>query len=109
MDAYLSAGRPTRPHIAFALVAPPDVDVLPYPEAVVEPAAERYPVLVDHAWESGFGLALGDPAGDDRRGVRARRMVHPPADGRRTACLDDGRADVAARFVAGGPPARTGR
>ncbi|MGA4544168.1 hypothetical protein ACPA54_29685 [Uniformispora flossi] len=62
MDAYLPAGQPTRPHIAFALVAPPDADVLPYPEALVEPAAERYPVLVDHAWESGFGLAVGDPA-----------------------------------------------
>lgn len=62
MDAYLPAGQPTRLHIAFALVAPHDADVPPYPEAVVEPAAERYPVLVDHAWESGFGLAVGDPA-----------------------------------------------
>jgi hypothetical protein len=59
MMPHLPAEQPTQLHIAFALTERPEDD-LPSADAVVEVPEDRYPVLADHAWESGFGMSMGD-------------------------------------------------
>ncbi|WP_436771088.1 hypothetical protein [Yinghuangia sp. YIM S09857] len=65
MGTYPSAARQAQLRVALALreFVPDDAGDPgpPVAEALVEAAAGDYPLLVDHAHESGFGLCLGEP------------------------------------------------